>query len=125
MVSVFQSLGRDSVGFSHARHVRFDFDANQFQSLGRDSVGFSELPPIDAAIHADTFQSLGRDSVGFSLTPAICLATGGKCFNPSVGILWGLAYIFNTVKKLWELVFQSLGRDSVGFSSAGRGWSDE
>ena len=42
----------------------------------------------------------------------------GLCFNPSVGILWGLAQ--TPVEKVISLVilFQSLGRDSVGFSEA-------
>ena len=37
-----------------------------FQSLGRDSVGFSAREPAPSTLLAFTFQSLGRDSVGFS-----------------------------------------------------------
>ena len=62
------------------------------------------------------FQSLGRDSVGFSLF-ASCERRRFFCggFNPSVGILWGLATHLE-INELLTIVFQSLGRDSVGFS---------
>ena len=37
-----------------------------FQSLGRDSVGFSWLAAFVGSANQAMFQSLGRDSVGFS-----------------------------------------------------------
>ena len=40
------------------------------------------------------------------------------CFNPSVGILWGLAISKFPAKTAENPLFQSLGRDSVGFSNA-------
>ena len=61
------------------------------------------------------FQSLGRDSVGFSRLGMSADPRSVNSFNPSVGILWGLAKAIDIFGR-GRNRFQSLGRDSVGFS---------
>ncbi len=112
---MFQSLGRDSVGWDPQGHSRYSAadgcfnpsvgilwggtspwtagpgNGTRFQSLGRDSVGWDH--PHDFAclvVGFQWFQSLGRDSVG-----------------------WDLSMVAG--QPILESMFQSLGRDSVGW----------
>ena len=55
---MFQSLGRDSVGFSISM-LMIRLWQIRFQSLGRDSVGFSG-PVLDEAALADVIVSIPR-----------------------------------------------------------------
>ena len=74
---MFQSLGRDSVGFSRSSNAGARGIWWWFQSLGRDSVGFSlEVGGAAADVNLG-FQSLGRDSVGFSPI----MSKGGPMLN--------------------------------------------
>ena len=79
-------------------------------------MGFSRLYLIPISSLSAVFQSLGRDSVGFSQNFQGCCPALFSCFNPSVGILWGLAKRIPFLTTAVEKMFQSLGRDSVGFS---------
>ncbi len=84
-----------------------------FQSLGRDSVGWDHaLPP---SVRAGKGVSIPRSGFcGVGRAPAPSPRAGPSRFNPSVGILWGgtspLLSVLGATKK-----FQSLGRDSVGW----------
>ncbi len=80
----------------------------QFQSLGRDSVGFSPRHLPAHHYHRGQFQSLGRDSVGFSLRLSQSLRCRAHRFNPSVGILWGLAECIKHV--LQHAIYVSIPR---------------
>ena len=94
MIVGFQSLGRDSVGFSLSRVYRGGHVAIEFQSLGRDSVGFSAEEPRRAS---------ATRWAGFNPSVGILWGLAPECgghavehpggFNPSVGILWGLALL--------------------------------
>ena len=86
---MFQSLGRDSVGFSWAFSRYASREANMFQSLGRDSVGFSPVRGAGRFELTRRFQSLGRDSVGFSGSRMI----GMVWFSQAVfGWIFGMAW---------------------------------
>ncbi len=136
---VFQSLGRDSVGWD-AVVESHSASSGPFQSLGRDSVGwdhFLSRPPLGPRRR---FQSLGRDSVGWDAgketameeIKAVSIPRSGFCgvgpgrypqsnggagggFNPSVGILWGGTGHRCLIPVSLAGWFQSLGRDSVGW----------
>ncbi len=60
----------------------------QFQSLGRDSVGWDPEKMVHPS-SPGAFQSLGRDSVGWDQKSLVGDSQSLRCFNPSVGILWG------------------------------------
>ncbi len=66
------------------------------------------------------FQSLGRDSVGWDLNPPFH-PEGRRCFNPSVGILWGgTGETPNPVPVEWSSEEVSIPRS--GFCGVGPGF---
>ena len=100
-------------GVGHTTSPLFTRRATMFQSLGRDSVGWDSSDVDIVSFSANCF----NPSVGilWGGTRATCCSdcpTSG--FNPSVGILWGGTQP-SLPPGREKMTFQSLGRDSVGW----------
>ncbi len=116
--SLFQSLGRDSVGWDTSRSARSREGVNRFQSLGRDSVGWDLLSFLSFPFTGGRFQSLGRDSVGWDGIASPPSAPTRSVSIPRSGFC-GVGPAMARLQPSSLDRFQSLGRDSVGWDPPG------